>query len=148
MAMDRTELRSPIEGVVATPHVEEFAGRKLEPGDSFAEVVDTSQATVDVAVDDTDAGLLRAGQRAVVKLNSYPTRTFHGEVAVVSPKGTVVRDGAVFYARVAVPNQQGTIRAGMEGRGKVRVGWSPSGYVLFRRPFLWVYSRIWSLLGW
>jgi multidrug resistance efflux pump len=146
--VDRTELRSPIEGVVATPHVEEFAGRKLEPGDSFAEVVDTSQATVDVAVDDTDAGLLREGQRAVVKLNSYPTKTFHGEVAVVSPKGTVVRDGAVFYARVAVPNEQGAIRAGMEGRGKVRVGWSPSGYVLFRRPFLWGYSKIWSLLGW
>jgi HlyD family secretion protein len=138
--VDRTELRSPIEGVVATPRVEQFAGRKLEPGDSFAEVVDTTQAIVDVAVEDADAGLLKAGQRAVVKLNSYPTRTFRGEVAVVSPKGTLLRVGAVFYARVAVPNEQGAIRAGMEGRGKVRVGWSPSGYVLFRRPFLWIYS--------
>jgi len=146
--VERTELRSPIDGVVATPHVEEFAGRKLEPGDSFAEVVDTSQAMIDVGVEDADAGLLKAGQRAVVKLNSYPTRTFHGEVAVVSPKGTMLHDGAVFYARVAVPNEQGVIRAGMEGRGKVRVGWSPSGYVFFRRPFLWVYSKIWYWLGW
>ena len=146
--VERTELRSPIDGVIATPHVEESAGRKLEPGDSFAEVVDTSQAIVDVAVDDADAGLLKAGQRAAVKLNSYPTRTFHGEVAVVSPKGTMVRDGAVFYARVALPNEQGAIRAGMEGRGKVRVGWSPSGYVFFRRPFLWIYSKIWYWLGW
>jgi RND family efflux transporter MFP subunit len=146
--LDRTQLRSPIDGVVATPHVEDFAGRKLEQGDSFAEVVDTSQAVVDVAVEDADAGLLKAGQKAVVKLNSYPTRTFHGEVAVVSPKGTMVHDGAVFYARVAVPNEQGAIRAGMEGRGKVRVGWSPSGYVFFRRPFLWLYSKIWYWLGW
>ena len=37
--VERTELRSPIEGVVATPRVEDFAGRKLEQGDSFAEVV-------------------------------------------------------------------------------------------------------------
>jgi RND family efflux transporter MFP subunit len=146
--VEKTELRSPIDGVVTTPHVEEFAGRKLEPGDSFAEVLDTSEAIVDVAVDDRDAGLLKAGQRAVVKLNSYPMRTFHGEVAVVSPKGTMVHDGAVFYARVSVPNEQGAIRAGMEGRGKVRVGWSPSGYVFFRRPFLWVYSKIWYWLGW
>ena len=146
--VDRTQLRSPIEGVVATPHVEEFAGRKLEPGDSFAEVVDTSQAVIDVAVDDADAGLLKAGQSAVVKLNSYPTRTFHGGVAVVSPKGTMLRDGTVFFARVAVPNEQGVIRAGMEGRGKVRVGWSPSGYVFFRRPFLWLYAKIWYWLGW
>ena len=146
--VERTQLRSPIDGVVATPHVEEFAGRKLEPGDSFAEVVDTSQAVVDVAVDDADAGLLKAGQGAVVKLNSYPTRTFHGEVAVVSPKGTMSREGAVFFARVAVPNEQGVIRSGMEGRGKVRVGWSPSGYVFFRRPFLWLYAKIWYWLGW
>jgi RND family efflux transporter MFP subunit len=146
--VELTALRSPINGVVATPHVEDFAGRKLEPGDSFAEVVDTSQAVVDVAVEDVDAGLLKAGQRAVVKLNSYPTRTFRGEVSVVSPKGTIVRDGAVFYARVSVPNEQGAIRAGMEGRGKVRVGWSPSGYVIFRRPFMWIYSKIWYWLGW
>jgi multidrug efflux pump subunit AcrA (membrane-fusion protein) len=134
--------------VVATPHVEDFAGRKLEPGDSFGEVVDISQATVDVAVDDSDAALLRAGQRAVVKLISYPTRTFRGDVAVVSPKGAIVKDGAVFYARVAVPNEQGAIRAGMEGRGKVRVGWYPAGYVFFRKPFLWVYAKIWYWLGW
>jgi HlyD family secretion protein len=146
--LERSKLRSPIDGVVATPHVEEFAGRKLEQGDSFAEVVDTSQAMVDVAVEDADAGLLKSGQRAVVKLNSYPMRTFHGEVAVISPKGTMLHDGAVFYARVAVPNEQGVIRAGMEGRGKVRVGWSPSGYVFFRRPFLWIYSKIWYWLGW
>jgi RND family efflux transporter MFP subunit len=146
--LEKTQLRSPIDGVVATPHVEDFAGRKLEQGDSFAEVVDASEAMVDVAIDDADAGLLKADQRAVVKLNSYPTRTFHGEVAIVSPKGTIVKDGAVFYARVAVPNEQGAIRAGMEGRGKVRVGWYPAGYVFFRRPFLWVYAKIWYWLGW
>lgn len=146
--LEKTQLRSPIDGVLATPHVEDFAGRKLEQGDSFAEVVDTSEAMVDVAVDDGDAGFLKAGERAVVKLNSYPTRTFHGEVAVVSPQGTVLKDGSVFYARVAVPNAQGMIRAGMEGRGKVRTGWYPAGYVFFRRPFLWVYAKIWYWLGW
>ncbi|HET6932335.1 MAG TPA: efflux RND transporter periplasmic adaptor subunit [Candidatus Acidoferrum sp.] len=146
--VERTELRSPIEGVVATPHVEDFAGRKLEPGDSFAEVVDTSQAVVDVAVDDTDAGLLKAGQRAVVKLNSYPTRTFRGEVEIVSPRAGLVRETPVFYARVAVANATGLLRSGMEGRGKVRVGWYPSGYVLFRNLFLWAYAKIWYLLGW
>ncbi|HUL17302.1 MAG TPA: efflux RND transporter periplasmic adaptor subunit, partial [Terriglobales bacterium] len=146
--LEKTQLRSPIEGVVATPHVEDFAGRKLEQGDSFAEVVNTSEAIVDVAVDDVDAGMLKVGQGAVVKLNSYPTRTFHGDVVVVSPKGTITKDGAVFYARVTVPNEQGAIRAGMEGRAKVRIGWYPSGYVFFRRPFMWMYAKIWYWLGW
>jgi RND family efflux transporter MFP subunit len=146
--LEKAQLRSPIDGIVATPHVETFAGRKLQQGDSFGEVVDTSQAVVDVAIEDVDAGLLKDGQKAVVKLNSYPTRTFRGDVEIVSPKASLFKDETVFFARVGVPNSDSAIRAGMEGRGKVRVGWYPAGYVFFRRPFLWLYAKTWSWLGW
>jgi RND family efflux transporter MFP subunit len=146
--LEKTELRSPIGGTVATPHVEDFAGRKLEQGDSFAEVVDTSEAIVDIAVEDDDAGHLKAGQPAVIKLNSYPTKIFRGQVVVVSPKAGMLHDTPVFYSRVQVSNEDGALRAGMEGRGKVRIGWYPSGYVFFRRPFLWAYSKLWYYLGW
>jgi Barrel-sandwich domain of CusB or HlyD membrane-fusion len=111
-------------------------------------VVDTTRAVADVAIDDVDVGLLRAGSTAVVKLNSYPTRTFRGEVIVVSPKSELRGDARVFFARVLIPNQDGAIRTGMEGRGKVWVGWNPAGYVLFRRPAIWIYSRLWSWFGW
>jgi RND family efflux transporter MFP subunit len=145
--LDRTRMRSPIDGIVATPHVENMVGRRLEFGDTFAEVVDTSRAVVDVAIDDAEASLLRAGEKASVKLNAFPTRVFRGDVAIVSPKADLQGDERVFYARVAVANQDSAIRAGMEGRGKVRVGWYPAGYALFRRPLLWMYSRIWTWFG-
>src|SRR5271166_653965 len=147
--LDKTQLRSPIDGVVATPHVENLVGRHLQYGDTFADVMDTSRAVVDVAVDDADAGLLQAGQPAVIKLNSYAMRTFHGDVVVVSPKGEVEHDSRIFYARVLLPNGDGAIRSGMEGRGKVRVpGYTPAGYVIFRRPVIWIYSKLWSWFGW
>ena len=145
--LEKMRLRSPIDGLVATPNVENLVGRRLQHGDTFAEIVDTSRAIVDVAVDDTDSGLLRAGSRASIKLNGFPTRIFRGEVMVVSPRGVVKDDSRVFFARVLLPNPDGAIRAGMEGRGKVRVGWYPAGYVLFRKPLLWIYSRAWSWLG-
>jgi RND family efflux transporter MFP subunit len=146
--LDKAQLRTPIDGVVSTPHVENFAGRRLQYGDTFAEVVDASSAVVDVAVDDIDAGYLRPGSKAVVKLNSYAVRTFHGKVAVVSPKGQLQGESRVFFARVLVPNSDGSIRTGMEGRGKISVGWYPAGYVLFRRPVVWLYSRLWTWFGW
>ncbi|MFY9688844.1 MAG: GAF domain-containing protein, partial [Candidatus Acidiferrales bacterium] len=146
--LDKSQLRSPIDGVIATPHVEDFAGRKLGRGDSFAEVVDTSRAMVDVAADDDDAGLLRVGQHASVKLNSYPAHTFHGEVDIVSPEAQKLQDSTVFYSRVAIPNADGLIRTGMQGRGKIRVGWRPAGYVFFRGPFFWAYSKLWYWFGW
>jgi RND family efflux transporter MFP subunit len=147
-SLDKAQLRSPIDGIVATPHVENLAGRKLAPGDFFAEIVDTSQAVVDVAIDDVDAGLLKLGQKSVVKLNSYPTRTFHGEVVIVSPRAELQHETPVFFARIGVPNSDAAIRDGMEGRGKVRVGWYPAAYVLFRRLFLWLYAKAWYWLGW
>jgi multidrug efflux pump subunit AcrA (membrane-fusion protein) len=146
--LSRAQLRSPIDGIIATPHVETFAGRRLQFGETFAEVVDTANVVVDVAVDATDVALLRTGEKAVVKLNSYPTRTFHGDVAMVSPKGVAAGDERVFYARVAVPNPDGALRMGMEGRAKITSGWRTSGYVFFRKPVLWIYSRIWNWFGW
>jgi RND family efflux transporter MFP subunit len=146
--LDRAQLRSPIDGVVATPHVDTFAGRHLQFGDTFAEVVDTSSAIIDVSIDAADVGLLRPGQTVAVKLNSYPTRTFHGQVAVVSPQGEIRGDDRFFFARVAISNPDGAVRTGMEGRAKVSTGWHISGYVLFRKPAIWLYSRIWNWFGW
>jgi RND family efflux transporter MFP subunit len=151
--LDKTELRAPIDGVIATPHVENLVGRRLQYGDTFAEVMDTSRAIADVAVDDADAGMLRAGQAAVIKLNSYAMRTFRGNVLVVSPKGETEHESRVFFARVLLPNSDGAIRSGMEGLGKVRVmpqslPWYPAGYVIFRRPVIWIYSHLWSWFGW
>ena len=146
--LSRATLRSPIDGIISTPHIDTYAGRRLQFGDTFAEVVDTSSAVVDVAVDASDVGLLRVGERAAIKLNSYPTRTFHGKVAVVSPKGEAQGDARVFFARVAVENPDAAMRTGMEGRGKISSGWRTSGYVLFRKPVIWLYSRIWNWFGW
>jgi RND family efflux transporter MFP subunit len=146
--LEHTQLRSPINGVVATPHVEDFVGRKLMPGDTLAEVVDTSRAIVDVAIDEDDVLLLHPGEKASVKLDGFPTRTFHGVVTVVSPRSQVQGADRVFFARVAVPNPDGLIRDGMQGRGKVVTGWSPAGKVLFRRPAIWIWSKLWSWFGW
>ena len=146
--LDRAALRSPIDGVVATPHIDTFVGRRLQFGETFAEIVDASTAVVDVAIDDADVSLLHEGQNAAVKLNGYPTRTFRGTVTTVSPKAEAQADTRVFFARVAVDNPDGLIRSGMEGRGKISTGWRMSGYVLFRRSAIWLYSRIWNWFGW
>jgi RND family efflux transporter MFP subunit len=146
--LQKTQLRSPIDGLVATPHVEDLVGRDLKPGDTFAEVVDTSRASVDVAIDEHDVSLLRNRDEAAVKLEGFPTRTFRGELTVVSPRGELQGDERVFFARVSIPNPEGLIRAGMQGRSKIFTAWRPAGEVFFRRPAMWLWSKIWSWFGW
>jgi RND family efflux transporter MFP subunit len=146
--LDRTHLRSSLNGVIATPHLENMVGRRLGPGDTLAEVVDDSRATLDVEVDDTDLPLVRPGEKASVKLETFPTRTFRGTVSLVSPRGQIEGDHRTFFARVDIPNPDGSIRPGMEGRSKLSVGWRPAGYVLFRSTAMWFWSKLWSWFGW
>ena len=145
--LERTHLRSPIDGTVATPHVEDFAGKHLAAGDMFAQVVDSSAVTVDVALDEDDIPLAKAGASASVKLDGFPARTFRGKVTVVSPQSEAQGDSRVFFARVAVANPQNLIRTGMQGRGKVFAGWHPAGFVLLRGPALWLWAKLWSWFG-
>jgi len=146
--LDRTSVRSPIDGVVVTPHIENMVGQKLKFGDTFAEIVDNSQALVDLAIDQTDVALVDSGQKARVKLDGFPARTFEGTVVVVSPVGRLDGDTRIFSARIAVPNPENKLRSGMQGRAKVSTGWRPAGQVFFRKPVMWIWSKLWEWFGW
>jgi RND family efflux transporter MFP subunit len=146
--LNRTLVRSPIDGVVATPHMENLVGRKLKLSETFADIVDNSQALVDLTIDQTDIGLVAAGQKARVKLDGFPARTFPGEVVVISPLGRLEGDTSLFYARIAVSNPESIMRAGMQGRGKISTGWHPAGKVFFRQPVMWLWSKLWAWFGW
>ena len=146
--MDHMKLRAPIDGVVSTPHIEDMAGRKLEAGDTFGQIVNTTRAVVDVAVDPTDVPLLTDGDSTAVKLDSFPTHKFRGRVDIISPVSATQGDQTFYFARVEVPNPNGTIRPGMKGLSKVFVGWRPSGYVLFRGIAMWTWSTLWKWFGW
>jgi RND family efflux transporter MFP subunit len=146
--LDRTAIRAPLAGFIATPHVENAVGRRLAQGDTFAEIMETSHVTVDVAIPESEATLLKKGEHASVKLESLPVRTLRGEVTVVSPQGQVESDHRVFVARVSVANEDGTVRPGMQGQGKLSVGWHAAGYVLFRGSAMWIWGKLWSWFGW
>jgi multidrug efflux pump subunit AcrA (membrane-fusion protein) len=146
--VESAQLRSPIAGVVATPVLENAAGEHLEAGATFAQVLDLSSAVVDVSVAQGDVSLVRSGQPAVVKLDSYPQRSWHGAVDVVSPEAQPGDGVRTFAARVPVPNDEAILRSGMTGRAKIFIGYRPAGYALLRKPALWLWQTLWNWIGW
>lgn len=146
--IESAELRSPIDGVVMTPLLENAAGEHLNAGDTFAQVLDLSSAVVDLAVPQSNAELAAPGQSAAIKLDSYPQRTWHGRVTLLSPQAVTDGTSRVFIARVSLTNQDAILRAGMTGRGKIFIGYRPAGYVLLRRPALWLWQTAWDWFGW
>jgi transcriptional regulator with GAF, ATPase, and Fis domain len=146
--VNSAELRSPIDGIVATPALQSAAGEHLNAGDAFAKVLDLSSVVMDISIAQSDVALLRPGDIAVVKLDSYPQRTWRGAVSIVSPVAQTVEEQRTFAARVPLGNQQAVLRAGMTGHGKIFIGYRPAGYVLLRKPALLVWQTLWNWIGW
>jgi GAF domain-containing protein len=142
------QLRSPIDGIVMTPDLQNAAGEHLDAGATFAQVLDLASARINIAVDQEDAHLVQAGQQAAIKLNSFPAQTLHGEILSISPEAQPSADGRVFYAHVLVPNGSAELRTGMDGRAKIFAGFRPSGFVLLRAPALWLWKQVWDWIGW
>jgi transcriptional regulator with GAF, ATPase, and Fis domain len=146
--VDSAELRSPIDGLVATPALQSAAGEHLNAGDPFAKVLDLSSVVMDISIAQSDVALVRPGDKAVIKLDSYPQQTWRGVVNIVSPLAQTVNDERTFAARVPLENGEASLRAGMSGHGKIFIGYRSAGYVLLRKPALWAWQTLWNWIGW
>jgi multidrug resistance efflux pump len=146
--VDNAQLRSPIDGIVITPDLQNVAGKHLDAGTSFAQVLDLSSAIVQVAVPERDTALLNIGQNAAIKLDSYPQRTWRGQISLVSPEAHASDGERTFAVEVPIANTDASLRSGMTGRAKISMGWRPAGYVLLRRPALWIWQTLWNWIGW
>jgi RND family efflux transporter MFP subunit len=146
--IDDAQLRSPIDGIVVTPALGNTAGKHLDAGTAFAQVLDLSTAVVQISIPERDAVLMSPGQNVAIKLDSYPQRTWHGTVSVVSPEAKAGDGERTFTAMVPLANADASLRTGMTGRGKLSLGWKPAGYVMLRRPALWIWQTLWNWIGW
>jgi multidrug efflux pump subunit AcrA (membrane-fusion protein) len=146
--LENAQLRSPIDGVVVTPDLQNLSGKRLDAGIPFAQVLDLSSAIVQVAIPERDLGLMQPGEEVAIKLDSYPQRTFRGRVSIVSPEAKAADGDRTFNVEVPLSNSDASLRAGMSGRGKVSLGWHAAGYVMLRRPSLWIWQTVWNWIGW
>jgi len=148
LRLSNADLKSPIDGIVITPDLQNAAGEHLDAGAPFAQVLDLSSAVVNVAIDESDVPLVHLGQTVAIKFDSFPTRTWRGRVEIVSPQAQAGDGQRFFYARIPLDNQSAVLRAGMEGRAKIFDGYHSAGYVLLRRPALWLWQTLWNWIGW
>jgi multidrug resistance efflux pump/GAF domain-containing protein len=146
--MQSAELRSPSAGVVVTADLQSAAGKHLDAGAPFAQVLDLDSAIFRIAIPERDAALMQPGQAAAIKLDSYPQRTWHNNVSIVSPQAEPADGLRTITAEVPVSNADAVLRAGMSGRAKIFIGWRPAGYVLLRAPALWAWQTLWDWIGW
>ena len=82
----RAEVRSPVDGIVATPELElkELVGQVVQKGALIAKVFELKKTTVEIAVPENEIPDVKVGQKVVLKVRAYPNETFNGAVTSIA----------------------------------------------------------------
>jgi HlyD family secretion protein len=118
--LDYTQLKAPDPGVITSRNVE--PGEVVTPG---REVLTLSRlATIDlkIYVDETEIGKVKPGQKAEVRIDTFPDKRFAGTVTFISPEGEFTpkiiqtkkeRVKLVYLVKVSIPNPSLELKSGM-----------------------------------
>jgi putative peptide zinc metalloprotease protein len=155
--VDGLVLRSPIDGVVTTPQVDQKVGSYLTEGDGFAIVADRSSMKARVLVRDTDLEDIRLGAKVKLKVLAEPMATYSGYVQQIMPAAAVdqpiaeppklVRYGQeltnYFAVVLQIPNSSAGLQEGMTGTAKIYGRRYPAAWRAGRRVWRWLRFLVW-----
>jgi len=122
--LNNSTIRSPIRGMVLS--------RDLEIGSPVSSILnlganatlvmvlgDISKVYVRGKVDEADIGMVRLGQPARIRVETFKDRPFEGGVTQIAPMG-VERDNVVtFEVRVSIDNATGALKANMTANAEI-----------------------------
>ena len=121
--LERTVIRSPVDGVVLT--------RKIEPGQTVAASLsapelftiaeDLGKMKIELAVDESDIGQVKAGQSVSFTADAFPDRQFKGTVEQVRLAATTTNNVVTYPVVVTVDNTDGTLLPGLTVNAEIEV---------------------------
>ncbi len=103
---------SPVRGVINKVYVD--PGEYVGEGDPVADIVNVSVMRINFNVPEGDVRFLQEGQKAEVRVDTYPERRWTGTVDFVAWKADEAT--RTFQVRLVVDNPEGRIRPGMIAR--------------------------------
>jgi len=126
--LEKMTLQAPRTGVVLERMVS--AGEIAPPNFSLLTLADLDQVTLTVYVPENEIGLVKVGQQVRVTVDSYPERTFDGEVvhiassAEFTPKNVQTKEervSTVFAVKIEIPNLDHALKPGMPADAEILV---------------------------
>lgn len=140
--LERTEIRSPVDGVVVQRQVElgQTVAASLSAPTLFLVAQDLREIEILANIDEADVGRIRDGQTVSFTVNAYPARSFTGRVRLVRLGAQTIQNVVTYTAVISVANADLALKPGMtanlsvltrERRGVLRV---PNAALRFRPP--------------
>ncbi|MFC3659743.1 efflux RND transporter periplasmic adaptor subunit [Luteimonas notoginsengisoli] len=121
--LGRTVIRSPVDGVVLTRTIEpgQTVAASLQAPELFTIAEDLSQMKIELAVDESDIGQVKAGQAVSFTADAFPDRQFKGVVEQVRLSATTTNNVVTYPVVVTVDNGDGTLLPGLTVNAEIEV---------------------------
>jgi HlyD family secretion protein len=121
--LDRTVIRSPVDGVVLTRTIEpgQTVAASLQAPELFTIAEDLSKMKIELAVDESDIGQVRDGQAVTFTADAFPNRQFKGIVEQVRLAATTTSNVVTYPVVVTVDNSDGTLLPGLTVNAEIEV---------------------------
>ncbi len=122
--LDRTQLKTPIDGVVIARNVEPgtTVAASLQAPVLFQIAQDLKQIEILVLVDEADIGAIEAGQSVTFTVDAYPGRVFDGQVSQVRIAGKTTNNVVTYTVVVGAQNPQQKLLPGMTATVRIITG--------------------------
>ncbi|WP_394695453.1 efflux RND transporter periplasmic adaptor subunit [Pseudoxanthomonas japonensis] len=121
--LDRTVIRSPVDGVVLTRSIEpgQTVAASLQAPELFTIAEDLSKMKIELAVDEADIGQVKVGQAVSFTVDAFADRQFRGEVQQVRLSATTTSNVVTYPVVVSVDNSDGTLLPGLTVNAEIEV---------------------------
>src|SRR4249919_2524233 len=121
--LQRTVIRSPVDGVVLTRTVEpgQTVAASLQAPVLFQIAEDLSQMQIVLAIDEADIGQVKAGQAVTFNVDAFPDRQYRGVVQQVRLSATNTSNVITYPVVVSVDNHDQSLLPGMTANADIEV---------------------------
>ncbi|HAI94691.1 MAG TPA: efflux RND transporter periplasmic adaptor subunit [Xanthomonadaceae bacterium] len=121
--LDRTVIRSPVDGVVLTRSIEpgQTVAANFSAPELFTIAEDLSKMKIELAVDESDIGQVKVGQAVSFTADAFPDRQFKGTVEQVRLSATTTNNVVTYPVIVTVDNSDGTLLPGLTVNAEIEV---------------------------
>ncbi len=122
--LDRTFIRSPVDGVVIERKVDigQTVAASLQAPDLFTIAQDLRDMQVEVSVDESDIGQVSEGLKAKFDVYAFPGEEFEGKVKQVRLAPDVVQNVVTYKVIVAAQNPDQRLLPGMTANVEIIAG--------------------------
>ena len=121
--LDRCKIYSPINGVVISRDVDEgqTVQASYQAPKLFSIAKDLHQMQIDTAVDETDIGVVKEGQKVTFTVDAYKEKTFEGVVKQVRLSPETNSSVVTYSVMVNVENPELLLKPGMTANAEILI---------------------------